>query len=334
MSQITCLVVKQYMYYYNKYKKYNNCKFIIVLYFESVQLHYVIYENMTFEQLQREKQNYSSYPTEYKCDNNVYNIFSFSQQNKLNIINILTKYYKVFYIDIDENQIWIEKKECSERAQQYGMLRGLTNKLTNILTDIFYESNQTTEPINCIQTIQQIEPAKPTEPIKPIKPIKPIELTKQIHPKITPQTFQQNKKEVDSLQFVISELVQTKPRVVIHKLGQKNNTTIMANMLNIQNANITTKTQPEDLTQLIDDDNMVLYEEFNIQTLKSTIKTESEKVLRTSKTELIDEFVSYTNNINSAVNIANNEFVKIDRNPFDQHYTDMRFSKKLKFKKN
>lgn len=381
MSLITCSIIKQYMWYYHKYKKYEDCKFIIVLYFDSSQLHYVIYENITPKQLQYEKQNYSSYPAEYNYDNNTYHIFSFSHQNKSNTIETLRKYYKIKYIDVDENKLWTEKKEYTECLKIPNSITHFKNKLTSAITNIFFEQIVITEPQhesnnnisineNKTQHIHLNQSDKVSQVNKVIQEHKTNngDFSNHINSKPKMNVFGQTSfnNNTDSLQLVINELIQAKPRVVIHKTGQKMSpnknisnqfsTTYAINNKNTEHSNNSRTSQDKNqniiqkLHQQDDDfdDNMILYEEIDTVTSKSTIKTESEKVLRTSKIELVDEFVKLSQKSYINTNVANvtEEIVHINK-PIDinsrvklsndsminENLTDSRFSKKLKFKK-
>jgi hypothetical protein len=106
MDVINCFIIKQFIWYRKKYKDTTNEKFIILLYFESTQLYYSIFENLTTTQLNYQKQNFMTDPKEFTFDKNLYNIFIFNHDMKNIIVNSLKLYYNIYFIHISKNKIW------------------------------------------------------------------------------------------------------------------------------------------------------------------------------------------------------------------------------------
>lgn len=406
MNQITWEIIKQYMWYYNRFKIYDHSKFIIILHFQQNSMNYVIYKNITDTQLKYEKQNYFSYPFELKNDSDTYFIFSFENEKKDQIINTLRKYYKIFFINVDSNKIWNVDSQYLNKFKNTGFINLVSNNIFNILNNILYESeiiednitpldytqnykniiihpvesvdlnnnnisSDISENFNSVQisniplninntsndqenlhilknipeslskiNIQNKTTEKRSLYINLNKESEKKNIIKNVVPKIT-----ENVNKTDSLQSIITELIQTKPKVIVNKNNQQKNTQVIFPITTtpepiIENTNHNNKIIYNNHN---DDDDMILYEEIDTQTSISTIKTESEKVLKNSKPELFDfgdEFVERINNpynnIYTSLNTSNKEnetIVKIDINPTDKNYTDVRFGKKLKFKK-
>lgn len=139
MSPITCSVIKQYMWYYEKYTKMCRSKFLVILFFKCTSMHYVIYENLNEIQLNYEKINYSTKPTEHTFNNCTYCTFSFSNIDETRIIDVLRKHYRIFYIDVELNKTWKERDQYLERYSKPSLFSGMLNVFSNALIDIFYE---------------------------------------------------------------------------------------------------------------------------------------------------------------------------------------------------
>lgn len=152
MTPITCSIIKQYMWYHNKYKKMYDGKNILVLFFKCTSVYYTIYENLNQEELNNEKKNYSTTPIEHIFGGNIYYTFSFYKINEATVINNLRNCYNIFFIDVEPDKTWIEKSEQLKRHQKVSMF----SSIMSIITDILYEPEELNEESSIFENSKNI----------------------------------------------------------------------------------------------------------------------------------------------------------------------------------
>ena len=133
MSSITCSIIKQYMWYHNKFKKRDGSSFLIVLFFKCTSMYCTIYENLSKLNITNEKKHYSTTPTEHVFDKNTYHSFPFYKINEKVIIDNLRNVYDIIYIDVDLNKTWTERPNRLEKFHKNTFIANIFSKITDFL---------------------------------------------------------------------------------------------------------------------------------------------------------------------------------------------------------
>lgn len=160
MTPITCSIIKQYMWYHIKYKKWYDGNNIIVIYFKYSSTFYAIYENLNNENFIKEKNRYGAIPTEHIINNNVYYSFSFYKINEILIFEKLREDYNVFIIDIEQDKKWVERKECLKQIKKNSVFSNIWSSIIDTFyeTTIMYNSDSSLDSsANSTQLVDKIK---------------------------------------------------------------------------------------------------------------------------------------------------------------------------------
>lgn len=145
MTPITCSIIKQYMWYHNKHKKWYNGNNIIVIYFKCSSMFYTIYENLDQNQFDIEKAKYGTTPTEHVINGNIYHAFSFYKINESTIMSKLQIDYNVFIIDIEKDKTWKERKDCLKQTKKMSLVSNIWSTFIDILYEPMTSSDSSFE---------------------------------------------------------------------------------------------------------------------------------------------------------------------------------------------
>lgn len=130
MKSIHALII-QYMWYNTKLKLLYGDECLLILN-NNLKL-YIIYKNLSHDQLLNEKKFYKHIICEtYKISTDIYNYFIFDVVHESDIVLKLRKKYKIIYIDVGANNEWKIRLPLIEMIKKETILNNFVSNVINL----------------------------------------------------------------------------------------------------------------------------------------------------------------------------------------------------------